>query len=218
MRRSRSSGATLNLARGELTVGKSKTDAGVRVIDLTPRFATKSAVWLDKQSSKQPTALVFPNKRGLPDNRHNVSGRRLFEPAIEKANKRLAELGIEQIGKVTPHGLRRTYASLRCAAGDDPAFTSAQLGHEDAGFTLRVYTHAVKRRERLSTNERAEYDRALEWASWGATFGHKCPIDRSDRRRLDRRRDPGSRIGSRFPLDRDGRIRTAGLLLPKQAR
>jgi hypothetical protein len=41
-------------------------------------------------------------------------------------------------------------AGLRCAAGDDVAYTSAQIGHTDARFALRVYTQATKRREPLS--------------------------------------------------------------------
>ena len=77
-----------------------------------------------------------------------------------------SEPGIEPIGKVAPHGLRRTFAALRCVAGDDPAYMAAQIGHEDAAFTLRVYTHAVKRRERLSGAELHEFNRALEWAQW----------------------------------------------------
>jgi hypothetical protein len=51
-------------------------------------------------------------------------------------------------------------------APSDPAYTAGQLGHEDPTFTLRVYTHAVKRRERLTGVEREQFDRALEWASW----------------------------------------------------
>jgi hypothetical protein len=36
---------------------------------------------------------------------------------------KLAEDEIETIGEVCPHGLRRTFASHRCAVGDDPAYT-----------------------------------------------------------------------------------------------
>jgi hypothetical protein len=37
---------------------------------------------------------------------------------------------------------------------------AAQIGHEDAALTLRVYTHAVKR---LLGDELQEFSRALEW-------------------------------------------------------
>ena len=49
------------------------------------------------------------------------------------------------------HGLHRTFTAFRCVAGDGPAYTPAQIAH--AAFTLGVYTHAVKRRERLSGAE-----------------------------------------------------------------
>jgi len=75
--------------------------------------------------------------------------------------------GIAPIGSITFHSLRRTFASLRSAAGDDVAYTSAQIGHTDARFTLRVYTQATKRRERLSGAHLRAYDRAIHWAQMG---------------------------------------------------
>jgi integrase len=69
---------------------------------------------------------------GKRDNRNNVR-RRLLVKAIEAANKELVELGIEPIGQVSPHGLRRTFASLRCAIGDDVAYTAALMAGGDRG-------------------------------------------------------------------------------------
>ena len=77
------------------------------------------------------------------------------------------EAGIEPIGKVSPHSLRRTYASLRAALRDDPVYIAEQLGHRDARFTFRVYQRAAKRRERLSGEHLAAFDRALDWAQMG---------------------------------------------------
>ena len=68
---------------------------------------------------------------------------------------------------MTFHSLRRTYASLRCACGDDVRYTADQLGHEDARFTLRVYAQATKRRDRLAKTQRDAYDAAIEWALMG---------------------------------------------------
>jgi len=65
---------------------------------------------------------------------------------------------------MTFHSLRRTYASLRCACGDDVGYTADQLGHGDPCFTLRVYPQATKRRERLSKPHRDAFDSAIEWA------------------------------------------------------
>jgi hypothetical protein len=76
---------------------------------------------------------------------------------------------IAPIERITFHSLRRTFASLRCACGDDIRYTSGQLGHEDPRFSLRVYTQATKRRERLSGPHLRAYERALEWARMGTS-------------------------------------------------
>jgi hypothetical protein len=84
------------------------------------------------------------------------------------AQPRLSKLGIEPISeRVTPHSLRRTFASLRAACGDDPVYIAEQLGHEDPAFTIRVYAKVAKRRERLSGAYLAAFDGALEWAHNG---------------------------------------------------
>jgi integrase len=89
--------------------------------------------------------------------------------AIKAANRKLEDLGIEPISeRVSPHSLRRTYASLRAAAGDHPVYIAEQLGHEDPGFTFRVYQRAVKRRDRLSGAYLEAFDRALDWAAMGS--------------------------------------------------
>ncbi len=86
--------------------------------------------------------------------------------AIKRANERLEQLGIERISqRVTPHSLRRTYASIRAAGGDDPVCIAEQLGHADIRVTTRYYTKAVKRRAKLSGKYLEEFDRALEWAT-----------------------------------------------------
>jgi integrase len=111
--------------------------------------------------------------RQTPDN----VGRRL-KTAIRDANKRLAELGIEPISeRVSPHSLRRTYASMRAALHDDPTYIADQLGHEDPTFAISVYAKAVKRRERLSDEYREAFDRALEWATIGAVTAPQLAVN-----------------------------------------
>ena len=76
---------------------------------------------------------------------------------------------------MTPYSLRRTYASLRFALGDDPVYVAEQMGHADAGrLAANLYAKAVKRRAKLSGAYLAEFDRALAWATlpsseWAAT-------------------------------------------------
>ena len=76
---------------------------------------------------------------------------------------------------MTPHSLRRTYASVRAAAGDHPVYIAEQLGHEDPGFTFRVYQRAVKRRDRLDGAYLAAFDRALQWAEMGRIEESRSP-------------------------------------------
>ena len=56
--------------------------------------------------------------------------------------------------RLTPHGLRHTFASILIALGEDPRYVMAQIGHTDPTFTLRLYTHLMRRddddRERLA--------------------------------------------------------------------
>jgi integrase len=101
--------------------------------------------------------------------KHNPSNLRrdVLAPAVEAANKTLGASGIAPIDHITFHSLRRTYASLRCACGDDVRYTADQLGHEDPRFTLRVYAQATKRRDRLAKPQRDAYDAAIEWAQMG---------------------------------------------------
>jgi hypothetical protein len=89
--------------------------------------------------------------------------------------------------------LRRTYASLRAAAGDHPVYIAEQLGHEDPGFTFRAYQRAVKRRERLKGAYLEAFDGALDWAgmgSEGAERGDEAPGHRPSRRPANRAAKP----------------------------
>jgi len=167
--------ADVDLATGTLRVLSSKTDAGVRLVDLTPALREELATHKADASWDGPDDFVFVTASGRARNRSNERRAALL-PAIEKANAKLRKLGIASIEGATFHGLRRTYASLRAAVGDDPAYTSEQIGHDDPRFTLRVYTYATKRRQRLTGTHRQAFDRALEWAQMGTSSDYTVPV------------------------------------------
>ncbi len=105
-----------------------------------------------------------------------------MKATIRRANDKLADLGIEPISEaVTPHSLRRSYASLRAALRDDPVYIAEQLGHTDARFSLSVYAKAAKRRERLSAEYLAAFDRALDWALLGTSATNQLAEEASQR-------------------------------------
>jgi integrase len=91
--------------------------------------------------------LVFGTSTGGKDSPSNVR-RRLLAKAVELADARLDELGLEGLPeRVTPHSLRRTFASVLVALGENPTYVMGQLGHEKAEFTLSVYSRQMQRRD-----------------------------------------------------------------------
>ena len=156
----------VNLATGTLTVGEAKTDAGTyREVDLPGGLIEALSEWKAYRQTRQADP-VFVTRTGRRQTVTNVDHR--LKGAITAANRQLAKAGIEFISeRVSPHSLRRTYASLRAAVGDHPVYIAEQLGHEDPGFTFRVYQRAAKHREKLTGAYLEAFDRALEWATIG---------------------------------------------------
>ena len=160
----------LDLATGTLTVQESKTAAGRREVDLPSGLVTE--LWTLAATSSRTGAddPVFVGRRRTRQTPDNV-GRRL-KSAVKKANAQLDDIGIAPISeRVSPHSLRRTYASLRYACGDDPVYVAEQGGWADPSFPIRVYAKAVRRRERLSGAHREAFDAALQWAAMGSEAG-----------------------------------------------
>lgn len=181
--------ADVNLGGPTIRVRQSKTAAGVREVDLTPALTEELGTLKAAPGSggaKDPVfASVHPGRRDLSKSakleRHRVR-RRILDRSIRAANESLVEKGIEPIGKVTIHGLRRTYASLRIAGGDDPVYMTNQIGHTSASLTMSVYAKAVKRRNHLTGETRIAFDKALEWAEIGrkSNAGDLAPGERSN--------------------------------------
>ena len=82
--------------------------------------------------------------------------KRIVAKAVEKANELLAvdENGNPREGPVelittnlTPHSLRRTYASLLFAIGETPPYVMAQMGHATPNLTLAIYARQMDRRD-----------------------------------------------------------------------
>jgi integrase len=143
----------VNLANGRLLVGRDKTDAGMREVDMLPLLRE---ILTEHKAASRATGAddpVFVTSRGRPRDRHNIR-QRVVAPVVDRADALLAERGSQPLPTgITPHKLRHTFASILVAIGRDPADVMQQLGHADPAFTLRVYTHTMRRsdgeRERL---------------------------------------------------------------------
>jgi integrase len=169
------------LATGTLRVGRAKTEAGsYREVDVPGGLVEELTEWrmrcqddLETWTAAHPgngEPLFLSRHAGRVRRQSAANVARRLKTAIGRGNTKLAELGIEPISeRVTPHSLRRTYASIRAALRDDPVYIAEQMGHKDARFTLTVYTKAVKRRAKLHGAYLAEFERALAWASLPGT-------------------------------------------------
>ena len=134
----------VDLAGGKLRVADAKTDAGVRVVDLTPMLLDELKLHRADSEWSAADAVVFGTNRGTERNRSNIT-RQIVQPAIERANVELAKAGRTPIEHVTNHSLRRTFCALLYEAGATPAYVMAQMGHTDASLALEVYTKVMER-------------------------------------------------------------------------
>lgn len=132
----------VNLAARRLRVAASKTDAGVRKVDLTPALQELLAEYRDRSPYTRPGDFVFPTNAGKRDNPSNVRNRHL-NSATKLANVDLQAAGREPMPNVTPHSLRRTFISLLLAAGADVPYVMAQAGHTDPKMTLGLYAKVI---------------------------------------------------------------------------
>jgi integrase len=137
----------VDLAAGRITVGHSKTHAGMREVDLLPALRDELAAHKAVAASIAPDDPVFPTAAGTRRDKDNLA-RRVIAPVVRHADAVLVEAGEQPLpAGVTAHKLRHTFASILIAVGRDPAYVMAQLGHTDPAFTLRVYAHAMRGEE-----------------------------------------------------------------------
>ena len=126
----------LDVAAREIRMPRVKTEASERSVPMLPALheilLTQSA---DRRSRKGPAFLTRNGTRQHPDNIRS----RLLTGVRERANTLLAEAGQQPIEHMTPHALRRTFASLLAEIGVSPRRAMYLLGHTDPKFTMRVY-------------------------------------------------------------------------------
>jgi integrase len=110
-----------------------KTKTSRRIIPLPPELVHELRVWKLK-CPKSEMDLVFAREDGLPYHRNAVS------KALDRA---ITQAELEK--RLTPHGLRHSFASLLLADGVPVPEVSALLGHKDSYVTWKVYAHFVRK-------------------------------------------------------------------------
>jgi len=110
-----------------------KTKSSRRTVPLPPELIRELRVWKLK-CPKSEQDLVFAREDGLPYHRNAASD--ALDQAISRA-------GIEK--RLTPHGLRHSFASLLLADAVPVPEVSALLGHKDSYVTWKIYAHFVRK-------------------------------------------------------------------------
>jgi integrase len=147
----------VDLTAGWLTVGKAKTDAGVRRVKL--RGIVREELAMIRPLDADPDAFVFATTGGRKPSPTSLN-HRVLAPAVKAANAKLIERGLPPMPHLTPHSLRRTFASVLYALGEPPPVVMAEMGHRSEGLALRIYAQAMRRGE----DERAALRSLVEGA------------------------------------------------------
>jgi integrase len=136
----------VDLAHGTIRVRQAKTDAGVRIVHVLPVLHGELAEHGDLVKAG-PSELVFGTSSGRPLGASNIRIRVLAR-AVQRANAELEAGGLQPLPAcLTPHSLRRTFASLLFAIGEPPTYVMSQMGHTTAGLTLALYAREMNRRD-----------------------------------------------------------------------
>jgi integrase len=118
-----------------------KTDAGERVIPTLPAVHER----LVEHRAQRPYAAVaplFPTRNGRPNTPGNVLNTALA-PVLVRANELLEAKQQPPIGHLTPHTLRRTFASMIAVCDVSPRRAMYLMGHTDPTLTLGVYQQVL---------------------------------------------------------------------------
>jgi integrase len=147
----------VNLPARTLRVAGSKTDAGVRTVDLMPVLVDELISMLARAVG-EPDALVFGTSTGGKQSASNVRNR-LLAKAATLADAKLAKSDYPPLPEpLTPHSLRRTFASVLFALGEPVPYVMDQLGHTDPKVTLGIYARVMRRSDEERVRLRALVD------------------------------------------------------------
>lgn len=156
----------LDLAAGWLHVGESKTDAGRRRVKLRGALRDELLTLRARHPNVEAIDYVFPTSSGGPFSPDNFRAR-VLRATIKRANKNLAKRKLPPLPeRITPHSLRRTFASVLYALGEDPGVIMDEMGHTDPALALRVYRQSMRRGE----DEKAQLRTLIDGASGGPEY------------------------------------------------
>ncbi len=160
----------VDLAGGWLHIGEAKTDAGRRRVKLRGALRDALLAVRARHPESPIDGFVFSTLMGGPLSPDNFRAR-VLKAAIERANHNLARRDLAPLPeRITPHSLRRTFASVLYALGEDPGIVMDEMGHTNPALALRVYRQSMRRGE----DEKAQLRTLIEGAEM-ADIGRRAP-------------------------------------------
>lgn len=128
---------------GEIVVNRPKTENSIRAISI-PQEAVDLLV---EEHQKHPdNPYMFPSPK---------TGEMYYPDSVVNLHKKL--LQDAGLGHIRFHDLRHTFATMALQNGVDVKTVSAMLGHYDAGFTLRTYTHATRQMQEQASEKMGSF-------------------------------------------------------------
>ena len=127
----------------QLILSRPKTGNSIREVSI-PQDAVEL---LKQEHAKHPSnPWMFPSGR---------TGEMYHPDSVVTLHKRiLKDAGLEHIRF---HDLRHTFATLALQNGVDVKTVSSMLGHYDAGFTLRTYTHVTRQMQQKAAEKMGSF-------------------------------------------------------------
>ena len=129
--------------KGELTLSRPKMETSVRKVSI-PQEAVDLLIAEHGKHTENP--YMFPSP---------ATGEMYYPDSVVNLHKKiLKDAGLEHIRF---HDLRHTFATLALQNGVDVKTVSSMLGHYDAGFTLRTYTHATRQMQQKAAEKMGSF-------------------------------------------------------------
>lgn len=122
---------------GSLELTRPKTENSVRLVSI-PQAAVD--LLLQEHDHHPDNPYMFPSP---------LAGEMYHPDSVVNLHKKiLKDAGLEHLRF---HDLQHTFATTALQNGVDVKTVSSMLGHFDAGFTLRTYTHATRQKQDEAT-------------------------------------------------------------------
>jgi integrase len=139
----------VDVARARFKITDAKTEKGIREVEMTLYLRDVLLEYAAQRAAAG--APAGPNDHffgGSSGHRRSVARVRsgVLELAVRRADEQRRLAGLADLPAITPHSLRRTWATFAALAGRDQNWIADQIGHTTPHFTFSVYEQVHRRR------------------------------------------------------------------------